>query len=1052
MNKLIEFFARQGIFADIVTVATIGMGFLSASLIQREIFPNVQLGFVTITTIYPGASPAESEKLITNPLEQDLKEVDGIKKLFSTSAEGRSYIVAQIDEDQTTQEEAKNDINDVVDQFKDLPDGAEDPVVIAIETKQQPIVEVHLFGNVDPMVLREEARKLENKIESLRGVAKVVNKGIRDLEIRVEADPSILENYSLSLDDIMVALRAQNNNVPGGVIETIPSSTESVEKLIRTIGEFTDLESVKETVIRANDLGQPLKVSDVANVFYELKRESLRNRTDGKASIQLTILKKESADAISTVDNLLDHMTEWKKTIEEKGLSISYINDFSYFIRRRLKILISNLGIGLILVFIVLSLILPFKVALIAAVGIPFAFLGALIFFFIDGISINLLTLMGFIIVVGMLVDDAIVVTDNAVRYIEEGMDPKEAAIKGTQQIWGPVTASVLTTIIAFLPLMFMSGMMGKFVKFLPIGVIAGLIISLFECFFILPHHIARWIKHDKREINQQKSALGRFLAKTEYFWDHVVTPKYVEILRKTVRKRYLILSGLTGLFVVSIAIAVLFMNKTLFPSDGIETFFVRAETKVGTSIDQMTELMKPIEKEIGRLPKHELKNYVTNIGIQQQDPNDPNTKRGSNFAQISIYLTPEPDRDRTAIEIIEDLRKKIGKPKGLRRVTFDRINPGPPQGKAINIGVRGKEFADILPAVESLKKIIEKQEGASDIMDSYFDGKEEFQIHLNRAEMSAAGLNVLSVGQAVRAAFEGVIATSVRRVDEEVKIRVTYPKSERTKEKTIKRITIRNPQGNLVPLTRIAKIKKDRSVAAYSHEANARQVNVTGLIDDKLTSTLKINNAIRKLIPTLQKKHPDVSFHFAGGDEDTRESLQNLAISFAVALVGILLILIMNFKTISQPLLILLTVPLGIIAVIWTLFLHNMPLSFFAMMGTIALSGVIVNNAIVLVDFVNQLRAEGKDRWESIFEAGRMRIRPIFLTTITTVFGILPTAYGIGGLDKFVVPIAMALGWGIFFGSVLAAFAFPSAIAILDDINEKLSELYQKYFKQKTG
>ena len=1032
MKTLIAFFSRNRLFSDLLTLFVIVGGLISTALIQREVFPNVNFDVISVTTPFPGASPEEVEKLITNPIEQDMKEVDGIKRLQSYSTESRSAIIATLDPDQTTEEEAKTEIQDVVDLF-DSPEGAEDTKVVAIKSKQQPIIEVALAADLSELELRKIIKELEKEIESVPGVAKTVPKGVRDLEIHVQTDPDRLRALSVSLEEVVNALKRQNRSIPAGVIEPIVPQPGQKETLVRTIGEFKNLTDVENTVIRSNDLGRPIYIRDVAQVTYDLEKSDVINRTNGKPSLTLTVLKKEKADAIRVVDEVLLKVNSFVDNFKG-GVSASFINDFSQYIRRRISILASNLIVGVLLVLLTLSFFLPFRTAFFVSLGIVISFFGTIFIFYALGYSINLLSLLGLIIVCGMLVDDAIVVSDNIIRHMKKGGDRLEAAIHGAWEIWPAVTASILTTVIAFLPMLFMSGIFGKFVKQIPQGVIFALLISLLEGLLILPQHMAHFAKITP---DKKPNGYARVTLRFQSFWDNKLVPAYVRLVTRIINYRYVAAGGLLVLLVATGFVAKNGLKFILFPPDGVEIFFVRVKAPTGYSLKQTTELVKPIEDTINQLPKEEVQDFVTTVGLIQQDPNDPNTKRGNEYAQIAVYLTPEDRRNREAIEIIEELRQKVEKPKELEELTFDRVNPGPPVGKPVSLGVRGKEYPVIMAAVKDLKEAIKDLPGLIDLADSYVVGKSELHIIVNRAEAAAAGLSVTEVGTAVRAALDGIIATTVQELDEEIDVRVSFPPDAKTSRDSLSDIKILNSRGNLVPLLQIAKLKEAEGIATYQHENNEREVKVTASLNTDITSSTETNNKIRELLPDVLKNHPDVTIGFGGEDEDTQESIASLGRSFAVAFAGIFLILILTFKSLLQPFLIVLTIPFGIIAVIWTLYFAGMPLSFMASLGVIALAGVLVNNAIILIDFVNKARAEGMGRNESILQSARLRIQPIFLTSATTVAGLLPTAHGIGGLDKFVVPIAMSLGYGLMIGSLLTVLFFPAMIAILDDISD---------------
>lgn len=1030
MKALLGFFLKNRLFGDMLSLFLIVVGVASALLIKREIFPNVSFDIITITTIFPGSSPLETEKLITTRLEQDLQEVDGIKKMRSTSSEGRSAVVIMLDPDQTTEDEAKSDITDVTDAF-DPPQGSEDPLVTVLKSKQQPIIEVSLSSKLDPLKFREVARQLERELELNSGIAKIVFKGLDDLEIRVEPLPARLLQLNVTIPEIISALEMQNFTIPAGVIEDVANKSGTKEKIVRTVGEFQSLLDVGNTVIRSNELGQPIRVKDVASVYQSTARPTVLNRTNGQPSISLTVLKKEQADAITVVDSVKEITQNFMQKATD--VSVSYINDFSTFIRRRLSILTTNMLVGLVLVTLILTLFLPWRIALIAVAGIAISFFGTMWFFYIQGYSINLISLLGLIIVSGMLVDDAVVVSDNIVRHMEEGEPAHEAALNGAIEIWPAITASVLTTVTAFLPMMFMSGIFGKFVKQIPLGVVTALLFSLFEALLLLPQHMATYVRTDSLKLSpDSRSPRAAF----QSFWDGKVVPLYGRVIERLIHRRWL-MTAFTGLFFVgSIFVARQFLPFILFPPEGIETFFIRVKAPTGYSLANTLRTIQPIEKAVAELPSNELMDYVTTVGLIQQDPNDPNTKRGSEYAQIAVFLTPETDRDRTALQVIEYLKSSIQKPDDLERMTFERVNPGPPTGKPISIGIRGEEYEQILAAVGELKPLVANIEGAVDITDSYSPGKEEVQLIVDAAEAAAAGLTVAEIGNTVRAAFDGAVATSIQRLDEEVDIRVSFPEEDRGRVDVLEKIRVPNKRGYQVPLLQLAKTVTKTGVSVYEHEAGRREVRVLGEIDTSKTSAVAVASYVKEnILPEFNKKFPNIHFSFGGEDEDTQESLISLVRAFGVAVMGIFLILVLTFKNITQPFLVLLTIPLGIIAVIWTLIVMGQPLSFLAGLGIVALSGVIVNNAIVLIDFVNIGRKEGLDRWESILRASKLRIRPIFLTSSTTVAGLIPTAHGIGGLDKFVVPIALSLGYGMLFGAILTAFFFPCAIAVLDDI-----------------
>ncbi|MBE8222003.1 MAG: efflux RND transporter permease subunit [Bdellovibrionales bacterium] len=1024
MNYLINYFGKQGLFANLTALFVFLFGLIAVLTINREAFPNIKFDIVIITTAYPGASSSEVEKLITNPIEQKLKGINGIKKMTSVSIENLSSVVLQLDPDQTTDEEARRNIQDALDSIINLPSNAKEPKIKVVDSKVTPTIEISLSSNLSETQMRKQINLLEEKLENLPGVAKVEKKGYRKQEIKVSADLKKMQNFQISLQELINALGTQNKSIPGG---TLNSSDSGEEILIRTVGDFLNIDDIGKTIVRANALGQAIRVKDIATVKIGFEKAKIYHRSNGKNSMNLIVFKQTGADAIDLVDIVKKTVSDTKNQLD-KTISINYINDLSYYIRRRLNVLSNNMLIGLFFVLLILSLILPYKVAIITAIGIPFSFFAAILYFLGTGVSLNLLTMMGLIIVIGMLVDDAVVVTENIQRYREKGLSAIDAAIKGAQQIWAPVTASVMTTIIAFTPMLFMSGIMGKFVKLIPLGVIAALLFSLYECFFILPHHLARWIS-DKDLKKSRKKPLT-------IYWDNTIIPMYGKLVEKILLKRYLVSGSAFIVFIATIFLATK-MSFILFPASGIEIFQVQFEAPIGTTAKKVIKLISPIETALTKFSKKEVKDFTTQIGIQQSNPSDLNTKRGYEYGQVNVYLTPATSRSRSSFEIIEELKKHVSKSvEGLKKINYVQQKGGPPVGKPVSLGVRGKSYKDIINAVNSAKKFLKTINGVLEVDDTYLVGKSELQIKINPVEAAAASLSLTSIGNTVRAAYEGVVATSIRKLDEEIDIRVLLAGWEQNSEKSLMSLPIPNLQGNLIPLNRLAHLKKSKGIALYEHENNKRQIRVTAKINEKITTSTAVNKLLLKHLKKLKKQHPKVSYFFGGEGKDSKESMQSLAKAFLFAAFGILMILILTFKSVLQSFLILFTtIPLGIMAVIWTFYLHGRPLTFLGLLGIVALSGVIVNNAIVLVSFINEERSAGVSNTESIINAAKMRLRPIFLTTVTTVVGILPTAYGLGGLDPFVVPIALGLGWGVFFGAFLTTMIFPASLAVLDDI-----------------
>jgi len=1030
MKTLIAFFARQRALGNVITLFVIIVGIASLFMIRRDAFPPVNFDIITVRVIWPGAGADEVEKLITNPIEQELKAVDGVRKSTSDSTEALSEIRIELDPDETDEATGRREVQEAVDRWTSRPDGVEEPTIAALNSRQFPVLEVSLSSDTaTPLRLREIARALRKKVELIGDVARVVPLGYQDVELKVEADPALLARYRVSLQELIDSLRGQNVSIPAGEV----SESEGTEKIVRTIGEFRSVEEAESVVVRANELGSPITVGDVARVRFDLEESTQLRRSGGKPAVALLVLKTERSDAINLAEQVRKTVSEEAQAYRADGLNVAFVNDISKDIRRRISILDENLVLGGLLVILVLALALPFRLAMVVSMAIPFSYLAAICLFYNMGASINLVSLIGFILVTGLLVDNTVVIADNAYRKMQEGLSPEDAAIEGTAEVWASVAAAAFVTMAAFAPMAMMSGIFGKFVREIPLAIILAMIATLLQGFFILPGQLATWVR--TRSVDASNKA-ARGWRKTwagiaQRGWD-----LYENLLHRAVRNRYLVLLGAVLTFGAAIGIASKAMRVVLFPPDGIEIFFIQAEAPTETSLSGMLKLMKPIEEKVAALGPKELEAFTTAVGVIQQDSDDPMSRRGSQFGQVAVFLTDSDTRERSADDVIAALRSELGTPAGLQRISFARAQGGPPVGKPISIGIQGDTYEEILPAAREIEELVRKVPGAEDVTNSYLEGKEEVRIRVLGSEARAAGLNVAEVGGIVRAALDGVTATTIRSLDEEIDVRVSLLEKNRDHLQVLRNLKIPNRLGDLVPLSRIARFDTGRSLSTFEHEDNRREVRVFGEVDLKKTSSDQVNAEMRKHLPALEKKFPQLRFVFGGEDQDTRDSFASLGRAFIVAIFVIFLILTALFKQVLQPLLLLLTIPLGAISVILTLFMHNMPISFMGMLGIIALSGVIVNNAIVLIDFVNQNRAKGMGKLESIYDAAGVRLRPVMLTTVSAVVGVLPTAYGIGGVDLFVVPIALALGWGLVIGSLMAVFVLPCAIATLDDLD----------------
>ncbi|MBN2120677.1 MAG: efflux RND transporter permease subunit [Candidatus Omnitrophica bacterium] len=1022
-----SFSVKRSLMVNLISVFILIAGFYTLYIykIRREAFPEVSFDKVIVTTVYPGSPPEEIEKLITVPIEKELKGVDGLETMKSTSIDNLSTLLVDINQDVKDKDKVVDDIQQAVDRVVDLPREAEEPVVTEITSGEIPVVEVALSGKLSESKLQDYAEALEDILEDIPGVSSISRNGWRDKEVWIEVDPLKMKESHLSLEEVMQALSRRNVTIPGGKLRG------EEEFSIRTTGEFHTQQEIEEVVIRANETGNWLRIKDVAGVKFAFEDEDIINKSQGTRSISLTVIKRATGDAVKIVDQVKSEAENFLKSAGGE-LNVSYINDISHYIRRRLGVLKNNGIIGIILVCAVLMVFLSFRIAFLTALGIPIAFGATLAVMGIFGISVNLITMFGLIVVLGMLVDDGIIVAENCSRYLELGHDSRQAAVLGSEEVIKPVTATIVTTIAAFGPLMFMGGMMGKFIWGIPLVVIIALIASLFEALVILPSHFADFVKASKAKAS----------SRIEAPWFKKLLAFYTRLLNRALNKRtWVILS--TVLLLIFTFILAKSMPFVLFGSEeGIEQFYIRVETEVGVNLNTTNKLMEQIEEKVAALPKEEIDAYTTQVGlIGQSWMYDEYGKSGSHVAQVTVYLTPYTARSRSVSQIINGLREDTKEVKGFNKIYFEKEREGPPVGKAVAIKVRGENFSVLDEISKEIFEFLNGLEGVSDVASDYEVGRGEIRVVVDEKEASRAYLSIQEIASSIRYAFKGGVATTIKPVkaEEEIDVVVRFPEEYRDKKEAFNYIFVPNKLGNLIPLTKIAHFEDRISVARIKHLDGKKVVTVRAEVDNRKMTSFKANKLLEAKFKDLPKRYPGCSIVYGGEQEENIKSIKSFIKAFVLAFFLIFMILAASFNSLIQPLMVMMAIPFGLIGVIWSFFFHGMPLNFFMMMGIVGLTGIVVNDSIVLVEFINNLRRKGVQRRESIVEAGKLRLRPVLLTTITTALGLTPTAYGIGGGDPFLRPMALTIVWGIICATALTLVVLPCIYAFIDDISLKL-------------
>jgi multidrug efflux pump subunit AcrB len=1038
MRKFFGYFIDQSLFVNLLSFLVILVGIITVLDMPKEIFPNVDFDIVTVSTPYPGAAPLEVENLVTTVIEEQLREVTGIKDVFGTSIENISYITLILEPRVKNKKKVIGDIKSAVERsVPELPAGTEQPLVNEMVSGDQPIIELAVYGDVPYSDLRESAKRIKKALEKVPGVSKIGKVAYQDAEIWIQADPRKLETHHVSLNELIQVVQQNNISSPGGKLKQ-----DGTDTLIRTSEQVRSPEELEALVVRKSYDGRPIRIKDVATVQPAFKEADILTRGNGEDAVRLVVIKRENVDAIRVVDKLKETLQNTEGLLLP-GVKTSWINDFSYYVKRRLNVLTANGLFGVILIMIVLFLLMHPFVAFWTAVGIPFAFGLGMIVCQLLGINIHLISMIGMLIVLGMLVDDAIVVGENIFSYIERGVKPREAAERGLTDVVVPVSSTITTTIVAFFPLMFMSGIMGKFIWSIPVVVIACLCASWLESFFILPNHLSSLVP--KRIIKRIQENRKRGSHKAAEHW--LATPirkKYFRVLATAIRNRYAVVLAFFALLGLSIfALVKGYVPFVLFETKGMDTFFVRVKENKNASLETTRASLMQVEEILMEELRPDEKDFlITTVGQTEQGMNDANRVRSSHVGQIMVKLVQENDRERTVEEILQAAKDRVSRthPELLSKLNFDPIKPGPPTGKALYVRIKGENLDTLEQMATKVMNLAADIPGVRDLDHSLQEGKEEWRVKVDKNKAADLKVSIPQVAITIQAAFDGFPASTIRSVDEAIDIRIRLlPEYRIPDEKIIRALQVPNQEGRLIPLASLITLEKTHSYLSVLHHDFERYVSVTGDVDNKLTTPLKVSAELDKRIKPLIQDYPTYSFETGGEVEDTRESMRDLFRMFFVALGLVFLILASTFRSVTQPLIIMSCIPFALAGVVFAFFFHDRAVGFLAMVGIVGLVGVEVNDSIVYMDFVNKHIQRGKGLYRALLEAGSQRIRPILMTSITTVFGVLPTAYGIGGFDPFLVPLALSIAWGLAFGTFVTLFYMPCQYAILYDIQQSV-------------
>ncbi|MCB0365610.1 MAG: efflux RND transporter permease subunit [Bdellovibrionaceae bacterium] len=1024
MKQLLGFFISNYKLSWLLMAVLVLMGFMGLRQVKRESRPPVDFARVTVATIYPGASPEEVEEQVTLKIENELRGIEGVKDIKSLSATGRSEIALRLDIDSGDPLKAQDEIHRAVQRVRGLPQDIKDtPSVRVANAKEIPILELALIGGNENRRRDRLANDLRLLLEDSRGVADVVMSGYREREFQILLKPNLMQQAYVGIGEVVDAVKRRTLNIPAGFIRS-PDN----QRLVRVTGQIQSAEEMGEIIIRSNFSGQKIRIRDVAEIKDGMEDPSVMVRVNSEPATLITVTKRADADAIRVVENLNKQLEVFRKDKLPDGYSLISYNDEASRIAERLDIVVVNGLSGLVLVLVILLFFLPGSLGFVASLSLPLAILGALALMPLMGVNFNNITMLALVISIGMLVDNSVVISENYARLRAEGYKRQPAALKAVHQFWLPLTATVLTTIAAFLPMLVTKGVMGQFIRWIPIMVSIALVMSLIESFILLPSRLQFTVLDNAG--NKDPSA------ETKTNWFEPLRIRFERFMDLCIRRRYLVFLALSLLLLSSLVLARYGNRFELFPTDDVEYYFSGFSAPITTNLETMDKMTKRVSEEATRVLGNDNIDYViARSGVSRRSGSE-NSVNGEYVGMMVIAVTANAAKTLDPQEVLQRLRT-IDRGQ-LETLTFDASRHGPPVGAALSATFRSKDYRQLKSFVTEFQEQLTRIPGVVDVENDEVRGGPEYRIVPNHGAISSMNLDTQTIGVALRTALQGAVATELTLDGDDFDLRIRYDDQQRETFNAIKATHVMEKTGKLIPLSSLVRIEDTEGPAVRKHHDFKRSITVqSGVIPSVITS-IALNEKAQSIAANLKRTYPAVTSVFGGEQESTQESMTSLQQALLLALLGIFAILVLLFHSFLHSGLILSTIFLGLVGISWAFFLHNRPLSFLAMIGTVGLAGVVVNSAIVLVSYINDLKQEKPhlDLHQILAQASGARLRAVMVTSLTTIGGLLPTAYGWGGYERMLVPMTLALAWGLASGTILTLIWVPCGYAIVEDIS----------------
>ena len=1006
-----SFAVRQPVLVNLVAISMVLVGALVMSDMHRESLPTMPTGWGSVTTVYVGASPEEIEQLVTIPVENAVADVDDVDEIWASSKEGVSYVSFKFKADVEDVTNAIMEISNEVNRIDDLPVDADRPIVREFKV-DFPTIAVAVRGEVPEAVLRQVGKDLAERIERLDGISGIWRNGIREREFRVDVDPDRLAAHELSLTSVTQALRFRAANVPAGT-----TKGDGDTRLVRGMTRVDSAEELAAVVIRPDPMGGSVRVADVADVRDTFAPGKFSGRVNGEPAIVLTVRKEEQADSIRISEDVHVLVDDFRKTLPA-GVSIDTFGDAAYEVERSLDTLYVNAAVGLFLVLLLLWVAVGARNATMAAVGLPVALAGAIVAMYLMGITINMMSLLALILCLGVVVDDAIIIIENIYRHMEEGMPRRRAAVVGTQEVFWPVVSSTLTSWAAFLPLLLMEGILGQFFAIIPKVVVAALAASLIEAMFILPSHMADFgkLRAHKGVSERPKTRFERAKGR--------ITVAYEKILRWSLQHRASVVFGCYALCIVLVGTAFTIKDVILFNEGDADMFDVRVRMPTDASKEETEALLAKLE---GRILALENSDVEATLAVRGMARTDMGIDTGDHMGMVTVFVVPDAQRSgpRAGRALVGQVSGLYDDVVGPARLEVVEVHRGPPRGAPVAIRVQGNNQERLVELAEQVLAEVRKTPGTRNANHDYELGKQEIQIKVDEERAALNGLTPESVSGWLRSAFGATPTATLRDGDDEIDIVVQLAEEVQRDPDRIASLRLITPTGDEVAIREIADVTHGRGPAEIQRFQQKRMVSVLSNIDEAVTNSGEVNAVLKKKLAALEAANPDIRFEYGGQWEETQESVQSLFRAFLVAMLLIYTILATQFQSFSQPLVVMAAIPLSFIGVTAGFLLTAKPVGLIALVGVVGLTGIVVNDSLVLVDFINKRRARGMALDEAIVAAGRLRLRPIFLTSVTTIAGLLPLSLASESLAHL-APMAQVIVWGLTFSTVLTLVVVP--------------------------